>query len=208
MDCSFFCPSGRKIGRCCSTLISAIKCTLDMETTAHHTGTEVPTATQEKDIGIIITENLKVSEQCAKVTNTANKVLGIIKWSYDDKSIANLPPLYKALVRPRIEYCVQAWRPYYQKLRKDPEKSYQDGGGTKRYGLCGTFKADQTTHTGNKKNNGRYHLNVQNNEGIRRTEQRGFIWDGSRKNIQEVIRWKFTRKVRASTVEGTPSVKE
>ena len=47
-------------------------------------GTEVPTATQEKDLGIIVTENLKVSEQCAKVTKTAHKVLGIIKWSYED----------------------------------------------------------------------------------------------------------------------------
>ena len=81
-------------------------------------GTEVLTATQEKDLGVIVTENLKVSEQCAycaKVAKTANKVLGIIKWSYEDKSMANLLPLYKALVRPHIEYCVQAWRPYYQK---------------------------------------------------------------------------------------------
>ena len=78
-------------------------------------GIEVSTATQEKDLGIIVTENLKVSEQCVKVTKTANKVLGIIKWSYEDTSMANLLPLYKALVRPHIEYCVQAWRPYYQK---------------------------------------------------------------------------------------------
>ena len=85
-------------------------------------GTEVPTATQEKDLGIIVTENLKVSEQCAKVTKTANKVLGIIKWSYEDKSMANLLPLYKARVRPHIEYCVQAWRPYYQKDVDNLEK--------------------------------------------------------------------------------------
>ena len=37
-------------------------------------GTEVPTATQEKDVGITVTENLKVSEQCANVTKTVNKV--------------------------------------------------------------------------------------------------------------------------------------
>ena len=42
-------------------------------------GTEVPTATRENHLGIIVTENLiKVSEQCAKVTKTANKVLGIL----------------------------------------------------------------------------------------------------------------------------------
>ena len=56
------------------------------------------------------------------MTKTANKVLGIIKWSYDDKSMANLLPLYKALVRPHIEYCVQAWRPYYQKDVDNLEK--------------------------------------------------------------------------------------
>ena len=57
-------------------------------------GTEVPTATQEKDLGVIVTENLKVSEQCAKMTKTANKVLGIIKWSYEDFCSYTLLLLY------------------------------------------------------------------------------------------------------------------
>ena len=69
-------------------------------------GTEVPTAKQENDLGKLasLSQKTLVSEQCAKVTKTANKVLGIIKWSYEDKSMANLLPLYKALVRPHIEY--------------------------------------------------------------------------------------------------------
>ena len=46
-----------------------------------------------------------------KVTKTVNKMLGIIKWSYEDKSMANLLPFYKALVRPHIEYCVQLGGP-------------------------------------------------------------------------------------------------
>ena len=38
--------------------------------------TEVPIDTQEHDLGVH-----KVSEQCAKVTTTANEVLGIIMYS-------------------------------------------------------------------------------------------------------------------------------
>ena len=36
--------------------------------------------------------------------------------------MANLLPLDKALARPHIEYCVQAWRPYYQKDVDNLEK--------------------------------------------------------------------------------------
>ena len=34
--------------------------------------------------------------------------------TYKDKSL--IVPLYKAIVRPHLEYCIQAWSPY---LRKD-----------------------------------------------------------------------------------------
>ncbi len=34
--------------------------------------------------------------------------------TYKEKSL--IVPLYKAIVRPHLEYCIQAWRPY---LRKD-----------------------------------------------------------------------------------------
>ena len=45
-----------------------------------------------------------------------NQVLGMIRRniSYKDKSL--IVPLYKAIVRPHLEYCIQAWSPY---LRKD-----------------------------------------------------------------------------------------
>ena len=51
-----------------------------------------------------------------KSETTANQVLGMIRRNitYKDKSL--IVPLYKAIVRPHLEYCIQAWSPY---LRKD-----------------------------------------------------------------------------------------
>ena len=68
-----------------------------------------------KDLGVIIQEDLKVSQQCSKVIRTANQVLGMIYRSFQFKSSEIILPLYKSLVRPHLEYCVQAWRPHLQK---------------------------------------------------------------------------------------------
>ena len=49
----------------------------------------------------------------------ANATLGMIKRNITCKSKNIVTKLYKALVRPKLEYYVQAWRPY---LQKDIEK--------------------------------------------------------------------------------------
>ena len=71
--------------------------------------------TEEKDLGVIITDDLKVSKQCAKAAATANRVLGMIYRTFTYKDKETILILYKSLVRPHLEYCVQAWRPYLQK---------------------------------------------------------------------------------------------
>ena len=70
----------------------------------------------EKDLGVTMDANMKVSEQCRIAASKANQVLGMIRRNitYKDKSL--IVPLYKAIVRPHLEYCIQAWSPY---LRKD-----------------------------------------------------------------------------------------
>ena len=68
----------------------------------------------EKDLGVIIQYDLKVSQQCTKAVNTANKVLGMIFRAFTYKKGVILK-LYNSLVRPHLEYCIQAWRPYLQK---------------------------------------------------------------------------------------------
>ena len=46
-----------------------------------------------------------------------NQIIGMIRRNitYKEKSLIHIP-LYKALVRPHLEYCIQAWNPH---LRKD-----------------------------------------------------------------------------------------
>ena len=69
---------------------------------------------RENDLGVIVQNNLKVSEQCSKVIKTANRVglLGMISRTFQNKSKETIIPLYKSLVRPHLEYCVQVWSPH------------------------------------------------------------------------------------------------
>jgi len=44
--------------------------------------TLLPTSTVERDLGVLIQDNLKVSEQCNKAANTANGILGMINRTF------------------------------------------------------------------------------------------------------------------------------
>ena len=48
--------------------------------------------------------------------NQVNQVLGMIRRNITYKEKSLIIPLYKAIVRPHLEYCIQAWNPH---LRKD-----------------------------------------------------------------------------------------
>ena len=73
----------------------------------------------ERDLGVIVQNDLKVDKQCSKAANEANKRLGMINRNFKCKARKVILPLYKSIVRPHLDYCVQAWRPHY---RKDIEK--------------------------------------------------------------------------------------
>ena len=69
----------------------------------------------ERDLGVLIQDNLKVSEQCNKAANTANRILGMINRTFSYKPRVLVNTLYKSLVRPHLDYCSQAWRPHLGK---------------------------------------------------------------------------------------------
>lgn len=69
----------------------------------------------EKDLGIIVDNKLKFSEHCDSIVSKANATLGMIKRNIVSRNHKVITKLYKTLVRPKLEYCVQAWRPYFKK---------------------------------------------------------------------------------------------
>ena len=75
-------------------------------------GKMVDSLEEERDWGVIIISNLKVSKQCKKIVDTANKVLVMIYRTFTYRTSEDLLLLYKSLVRPHLEYCIQAWRPF------------------------------------------------------------------------------------------------
>ena len=115
----------------------------------------------EKDLGVHIHKSLKVKEQINYVVKKANRILGIIRRTYTDKSVKNIKNLYITLVRPIIENCQQASQkdidnlesvqrgatkmitgisklPYYLRLQKCGLLSLQDS--RKRADMLEVFK--------------------------------------------------------------------
>jgi ribonucleases P/MRP protein subunit RPP40 len=76
----------------------------------------------ERDIGVLVSKNMKPGEQCEKAAKTAMSVLGQITRAFSYRDKRTFVALYKRYVRPHLEFVVQAWSPSLEKDKEVLEK--------------------------------------------------------------------------------------
>jgi len=86
-----------RIQQCCHDEFKTLNCM----------GIKLQEVTEEKDLGIIVTKDLKPSVQCSKAAAKAMQVLGIIKRNFVLTDAEDFRLLFNGFVRPHLEYYVQ-----------------------------------------------------------------------------------------------------
>jgi len=81
-------------------------------------GNRLQVVSEERDLGVIMSEDLKWEKQCVAAVKQGNKILGMIKRNFTDRSEETIMSLYKSLVRPHLEFCTPVWSPHLVKDSK------------------------------------------------------------------------------------------
>ena len=66
---------------------------------------------QEKDIGVVVDEQLKFESHIYEKINKANSMIGLIRRSFIYMDEDMFKKLFKAIVRPHLEYANSVWHP-------------------------------------------------------------------------------------------------
>ena len=67
---------------------------------------------QERDLGVIVSSNLKASCHCLAASKKAMTALRLLKMAFYNLDLGNFKALYTTYVRPHLDYCLPAVGPY------------------------------------------------------------------------------------------------
>ena len=79
------------------------------------TRTTLEATTSERDLGIQITNDLKVETQSIIASCKANQMLGILKHTFQSRDASLWKQLYSSYIRPLLEFAIPAWNPHLAK---------------------------------------------------------------------------------------------
>ena len=85
-------------------------------------GHVLDTVTEQKDLGVYISNDLKPNFHVNKTVKKGNQMVGLIRRCFTDLTQTKVKKLYEAIVRPILEYGSPAWNPYLQKYISALEK--------------------------------------------------------------------------------------
>jgi hypothetical protein len=75
-------------------------------------GIKLAATEMERDVGVVVSSDLKQAEQCRKAAQTAGAVLGQIHRAFHYRDRYTYLNLYKQYVRPHLEFAAPAWAPW------------------------------------------------------------------------------------------------
>ena len=70
---------------------------------------------EERDLGVVLRDDLKVSSNCQQAYVKASRMLGLMVRTVKFKKLEVMTRLYKSMVRSHLEYCASAWSPHFVK---------------------------------------------------------------------------------------------
>ena len=110
-------------------------------------GVKLEQSGEEKDIGVVVQDNLKPSQQCARAAQRANNVLSQVTRSFHYRDKKTFLQIYKQYVRPHLEFSVPAWSPW-SVADKDLLEKVQERAVRMMSGLQGTSYAERLLELG------------------------------------------------------------
>lgn len=77
--------------------------------------TTLKAVSEQNDLGVTVTGDLKWESHITKIVKKTNSFIYLVKQAFRDHSVDMVMKVYKSYIRPKLEYAVAVWNPYYVK---------------------------------------------------------------------------------------------